>query len=87
MTPPPSNELPGLTPTALPPPQTGRYSVERDRPNNPLKRSALQAPPQGYPHEDEKTVTMGTVSGEEAPMEDEVGSHLRVGRRVKSIQN
>jgi hypothetical protein len=35
------------------------------------------APPvggKGYPNEDEKTVPMGTVSGEEAPMEDGVGS-------------
>lgn len=40
------------------------------------------APPvggEGVPHEDGKTVPMGTVSGEEAPLENEVGSHRRVG--------
>ncbi len=36
---------------------------------------------EGYPNEDEKTVPMGTVSGEEAPLEDGVGSHD--GRRKK----
>jgi hypothetical protein len=33
----------------------------------------------GYPYEEEKTPPMGTVSGEEAPLENEVGSHVEGG--------
>jgi len=75
----------GDDPTPPPPPQTGRASGGPSRSNNPHQRSAentltpdlhdLTPDLQGYPLEDENTPPRGGVSGEEAPLEDGLGSH------------
>ena len=60
-------------PHRTPPPTKGPAFYRMVQANNPLKRSARQAPPEGYPNEDEKTVTMVTVSGEEITFEKGCG--------------
>jgi hypothetical protein len=83
----------GETPTPPPPPQTGRVSGGPTRSTIPHERSEentltpnlqenLTPDLQGYPHEEEITPPRGGVFGEEAPLEESLGSHSG-GRRKK----
>jgi hypothetical protein len=80
MTPTPFEKAAWSDPTVPPPPKEGPAFHRLLWANNPLKRPSQSQ--EGYPHEDGNTPPRGGVSGEEAPQEKEVGSHIEGSSQV-----